>query len=300
MEWARAICYSGYREGQSPKTCTYPTYEQIKEDINILYNMGFKYIRMYDPIVYSEMTCQVIRDMKYDMQMMLGPDLISEVNNPNCPWLKTNYSDEELKARAKRNDANIDELIRIANENSDIINVVSVGNENTPKWGANTVPVERLIEFAKRLKAGTGKPVTFNEGAIEWQELGELAKYLDIISVHSYPLWGGNSVEGGLRENKKWYRRMKELYPDKEILFSEVGWATSSVGFAQIKEEDANEENQKKYIEEFWKWSDSEKIIAYMFEAFDEPWKGGNTPEEPEKHWGMYFVDRTPKLVFQN
>ena len=96
MEWARAICYSGYREGQSPKTGTYPTYEQIKEDINILYNMGFKYIRMYDPIVYSEMTCQVIRDMKYDMQMMLGPDLISEVNNPNCPWLKTNYSDEEL------------------------------------------------------------------------------------------------------------------------------------------------------------------------------------------------------------
>lgn len=93
---------------------------------------------------------------------------------------------------------------------------------------------------------------------------------------------------------------MKELYPDKEILFSEVGWATSSVGFAQIKEEDANEENQKKYIEEFWKWSDNEKIIAYMFEAFDEPWKGGNTPEEPEKHWGMYFVDRTPKLVFQN
>lgn len=113
MEWARAICYSGYREGQSPQTCTYPTYEQIKEDIKILYNMGFKYIRMYDPIVYSEMTCQVIRDMKYDMQMMLGPDLISEVNNPNCPWLKTNYSDEELKARAKRNDANIDELIRI-------------------------------------------------------------------------------------------------------------------------------------------------------------------------------------------
>ena len=142
MEWARAICYSGYREGQSPKTGTYPTYEQIKEDINILYNMGFKYIRMYDPIVYSEMTCQVIRDMKYDMQMMLGPDLISEVNNHNCQWLKTNYSDEELKARAKRNDANIDELIRIANENSDIINVVSVGNENTPKWGANTVPVE--------------------------------------------------------------------------------------------------------------------------------------------------------------
>lgn len=69
------------------------------------------------------MTCQVIRDLGLDMKMMLGPDLISEVNNPGCPWLKTNYSEEELKQRAERNDRNIDELIRIANENSDIINV---------------------------------------------------------------------------------------------------------------------------------------------------------------------------------
>ena len=170
MEWARAICYSGYREGQSPKTCTYPTYEQIKEDLNILSALGFKYIRMYDPVSYSEMTCQVIREMGYDMKMMLGPDLISEVNNPNCPWLQTNYSEEELQQRADRNDKNIEELIRIANENKDIINIVSIGNENTPKWGANNVPVERLIEFAKKLKKGTGKPVTFNEGALEWEE----------------------------------------------------------------------------------------------------------------------------------
>ena len=29
FDWGRAICYSGYREGQSPKDCTYPTYDQI-------------------------------------------------------------------------------------------------------------------------------------------------------------------------------------------------------------------------------------------------------------------------------
>ena len=42
-----------------------------------------------------------------------------------------------------------------------------------------------------------------------------------------------------------------------------------------MREGQANEENQKKYYEEFWKWSDREQIISYMFEAFDEPWKGG-------------------------
>lgn len=50
FEWGRAICYSGYRQGQSPKNATYPTYEQIKEDLTLLNELGFKYLRMYDPI----------------------------------------------------------------------------------------------------------------------------------------------------------------------------------------------------------------------------------------------------------
>lgn len=299
FEWGRAVCYSGYREGQSPLTCTYPTYEQIVEDIKIIDEMGFKYIRMYDPISYAEMTCQVIKDLGVNIKLMLGPGLISEVNNPGCPWMQTNFSEEELKKRAAHNDKNIDNLIKIANKYPDVINAVSVGNENTPSWGANNVPVERLIEFAERLREGTGKPVTFNEGAFEWESLDELAKHLDIISVHSYPLWYGNTVEEALEVNKQWYKKIKEKYPDKFVLFSEVGWSTDCADFSQMKEGQANEENQKKYYDEFWEWADREKIIAYMFEAFDEPWKGGKGANEAEKNWGMYKVDRTPKFMLQ-
>lgn len=299
FEWGRAICYSGYREGQSPRTCIYPSYEQIVEDLKLLDGLGFRYIRMYDPISYSEMTCQVIRDLGLDMKMMLGPDLISEVNNPGCPWMKTNYSEEELAQRAKRNDENIEKLIQIANKYSDVINAVSVGNENTPEWGANNVPQERLIRFADRLKAGTGKPVTFNEGAFEWVHLQKLAEHLDIISVHSYPLWYGNTVDEALEVNKEWYAKITELYPDKFVLFSEVGWATDCADFTQMKEGEANEENQKKYYDRFWAWADRKKIIAYMFEAFDEPWKGGNRSNEAEKNWGIFNVDRTPKMILK-
>ena len=299
FEWGRAVCYSGYREGQSPLTCTYPTYEQIVEDIKIIDENGFKYIRMYDPISYAEMTCQVIKDLGVNIKLMLGPGLISEVNNPGCPWMQKKFSEEELKERAAHNDKNIDNLIKIANKYPDVINAVSVGNENTPNWGANNVTVERLIEFAERLREGTGKPVTFNEGAFEWESLDELAKHLDIISVHSYPLWYGNTVEEALEVNKQWYKKIKEKYPDKFVLFSEVGWSTDCADFSQMKEGQANEENQKKYYDEFWEWADREKIIAYMFEAFDEPWKGGKGANEAEKNWGMYKVDRTPKFMLQ-
>ena len=51
--------------------------------------------------------------------------------------------------------------------------------------------------------------------------------------------------------------------------------------------------------DEFWEWADKEKIISYMFEAFDEPWKGGSKPNEAEKNWGIYKVDRTPKLLLR-
>ena len=36
-----------------------------------------------------------------------------------------------------------------------------------------------------------------------------------------------------------------------------------------------------------------------VFEAFDENWKGSDHELEPEKHWGLYKADRTPKLVMQ-
>ena len=299
MKYARAICYSGYRKGQNPPEAIYPSYDEIVEDMKILDQHGFKYIRMYDPIPYAEMTCKVIRDLGLDIKLMLGPGLQCEVNNPGCPWMKMNFSDEELAEHARHNDKNIDELIRIANENADIINAVSVGNENTPDWGANNVPVERLISFARRLKAGTGKPVTFNEGAWEWPRIPELAKELDIISVHSYPLWHGVSIEDAVAENKEAYVTIKGLYPDKEVLFSEVGWSTKSQSDGQMNAKQANEETQKDYYEEFWKWADEAQVIAYMFEAFDEPWKGGDDPNEAEKHWGIYNEDRTPKKVMQ-
>ena len=41
-------------------------------------------------------------------------------------------------------------------------------------------------------------------------------------------------------------------------------------------------------------------VTVFWFEAFDEPWKGDEKdPHGAEKHWGLFFVDRTPKLVMQ-
>ena len=41
------------------------------------------------------------------------------------------------------------------------------------------------------------------------------------------------------------------------------------------------------------------EVLTFFFEAFDEPWKGSEDPLEPEKHWGVFFEDRKPKMVLQ-
>lgn len=297
LPFARAVCYSGYRKNQSPINRVYPSKIQIKEDLDILVKAGFSYIRMYDAISYAEDVCQVIRENKLPLKLMLGSGLINEINNVNCAWNKTVYSDEELAIRKEYNRERIANLCKIGCENKDVICCVSVGNENTPDWGENTVSVDALIEYAEILREYTGLPVTFNEGAREWKRLQRLADHLDIISIHSYPLWYGNSEAEAIASNKEDYNAIKELYSDKQVIFTEAGWTTSSLDNQGMKPGEATEENQLKYMKEFWDWTDGEKILSFVFEAFDEPWKGGNNSQEAEKHWGLYYEDRLPKPV---
>ena len=49
------------------------------------------------------------------------------------------------------------------------------------------------------------------------------------------------------------------------------------------------------WIEEFNKYLIKNNKLGFYFEAFDEPWKGGNNPIEAEKNWGLYYVNRTKK-----
>lgn len=301
FEYGRAVCYSGYRTGQSPAAGIHPSEAQIREDLGIILEAGFKYIRMYDATEYARSVCKVIREDGLPLGLMLGPGLVNEVNNTGCAWNKTVYTREQLAERAARNDGRVNALAEIAVEYGDVVFCVSVGNENTPDWGENTVSESRLIEFAERLKRRTGKPVTFNEGAREWRRLGELARHMDIICIHSYPLWYGNTVEEALAANQGDFEGVRRMYPGKAVWFSEVGWATRSSGTdGQMKAGQTSEENQAAYYKGFWDWVDREEIISFVFEAFDEPWKGSADSDDAEKHWGIFNVDRSPKPMARN
>ena len=70
IEYGKAICYSGYREGQCPDGAM-PSKSQIKEDMEILVADGYAYIRMYDPNEHARMVLETIRENKMPLQFPL-------------------------------------------------------------------------------------------------------------------------------------------------------------------------------------------------------------------------------------
>jgi exo-beta-1,3-glucanase (GH17 family) len=292
-----AICYSGYRRDQSPDSRTYPSIEEIREDLAILAK-HWRYLRLYDCSLHAERVLQVIREDKMDFQVMLGAYLGAEMNNFGCPWGGT-YSEEALEASTKANQLELEQLVKLAHTYSDIVFSVAVGNEATVDWTDHFVPVSHMIDYVRWVKARIAQPVTFCENYVPWQyKLRELVAEVDFISIHTYPVWEYKHIHEALEYTKDNVLSVARLYPGKPIVITEAGWATNSNGRG-IQPENVSQQLQAIYYDDLMQWSRESGMLVFVFEAFDEPWKGSSDPLEPEKHWGLFDVDRRPKLVMQ-
>ncbi|MDH4150498.1 MAG: glycosyl hydrolase [Betaproteobacteria bacterium] len=292
-----AICYSGYRHGQSPVSGIFPSYDEVREDLLILAK-NWKYLRLYDCSRHAEIVLDVIEREELQFRVMLGVDMAAEMSNPHCPW-GAEFSDATLAQNRQKNSNEIGRLITLATRYADAVFSVSVGNEASVEWTDHMVPVQNLLAYVRRIKAAIAQPVTFCENYVPWTyKLEPLAAELDFISVHSYPAWEYRTMEDALEFTKQNYHSVVNHYPGKPVIITEAGWTTTANGRG-IDPWNASEELQAKYYEQLLEWTTHEKILTFVFEAFDEPWKGSPDPQEPEKHWGLFRVDRTPKLVMQ-
>ena len=297
LPYRKAICYSGYRDGQSPESGNIPTYEQVKQDLLILQGQ-WQSLRLYASDAHSETVLAVIRNEQMSLDVMLGAYITAEVNNEECPWGGV-YSPEQLLANKEHNLIQINRLIELTNAYADIVSSVSLGNEASVSWTDHMVTTESLVRYARLLKKNVSQPITFCENYVPWlDKLKPLAEELDVIAIHTYPVWEYKSIEEGLAYTIENYNAVAEAHPDKQIIITEAGWATKANGFG-IDPHNVNEQFQEQYYQELMEWAEREQVLVYFFEAFDENWKGSDDPLEPEKHWGLFKADRTPKLALQ-
>lgn len=297
----RAICYSGFRAGQHPdrgEGAVNPSDEEILEDLQILAKEAqYDLIRLYDSQVNSAAVLRLIREHKLDFKVLLGAWLDAEVSNPNCPWQKEPYPDEVLTANKKKNLAELKRAVALAKEYPEEVIAVAVGNEALVDWNDHMVPVETIISYVKKMKRAIEQPVTVADNYVWWAKHGaELAKEVDFVSVHIYPLWEQKDIEEAMDYSIANLLMVREALPDSQLVITEAGWADIASEFG----ERASQEKQKRYYDELTAWTEEANITTFFFEAFDEDWKGDpNNPMGAEKHWGLFNIDRTPKKAIQ-
>lgn len=275
QQWnGEAICYSGYRMGQSPTSNKYPSYAEVLEDMRIL-SRHWSLLRVYGADPHSETVLRVIRKNKLPIKVMLGI------------WLSG------AAGLQSANEAQLATGIKLAKKYGDIVVAVSVGNEALVSWSDHKMTEAEIIQATDRVRHSVKASVTVADDYLYWVDPNAaLTSHVDFITLHTYPVWGHQDIDNGLSTTVANYERVRQAHPDKTIVFGEVGWPTYTVG-EQHAPRAGDEQKQKRYFDAITEWSRAHSITAFIFEAFDESWKGAGT----EGHWGLFSEDRKAKLA---
>jgi exo-beta-1,3-glucanase (GH17 family) len=298
---AVAVSYSGFREGQHPDRgdgAVNPSDQEVLEDLEILVRHGFRLIRMYDSGDNTRTTLELIRKHELPVKVLLGIWLDAEISNhEGCPWLKEPIPESKLAANVIKNVAEVGRGIELARRFDGIVVAVNVGNEALVDWNDHMVPLEQVIAYVRRVKSAIDQPVTVADNYLWWARHGApLAAEVDFLGVHTYPVWEKKPIDVALAYTVENIEAVRAALPGKAIAILEAGWPTVASEFGDA----ANEENQARHVGELRQLAVATNTTVFLFEAFDEPWKGDpDNPLNAEKHWGLFNVDRTAKRAMK-
>ena len=291
-----AVSYGCYREGQAPGVKG-PSESEILEDLQIILN-HWNMIRVYGSNEDSERILHVIRKNNLPIKVMLGV------------WLE---NETKTQQRKRENIEQVLTAIRLSNEYPEIISAINVGNETQVYWSAHRMEMKNLIKYIRYSRNNTKVPVTTADDYNFWNksESKEVADEIDFVVCHIYPLWNGITLENSISwMNDIYFNDIKKFHHDKEIVLGEIGWATKydpdKKGPGEqgsLINDEVSLHTQEKFLIDLNKWINTNQVTTFLFEAFDEPWKGGGEssgPDEIEKNWGVFYENRTPKESFKN
>jgi exo-beta-1,3-glucanase (GH17 family) len=252
-------------------------------------------LRLYGSTGSADSILQVIREDRLDLKVLLGVWIDAEERRDS-----TGAAVEAFPEAVAANRRETEAAVRLAAEYPASVVAISVGNETQIDWSSHRVPQELLVAFIREVRARTQVPVTTADDYNFWNKPGSepVAAELDFVMTHFHPLWNGIQIEGALDWSKRIYADVRAAHPGRTVVIGETGWATQKHDAgeqATLIKGRPGEAEQKIFHDELTAWVDAGRIPAFWFEAFDENWKGGPSPDDVEKHWGLYRADRTPK-----
>ncbi len=196
-----------------------------------------------------------------------------------------------LDERLARNEEELANLVRIANENPNVERVI-VGNENLT---LHRLTPEQMVRYLRRARAMLPERVKIStaEAWSIWLEHPEIAQEVDFITIHTLPFWERVDIEEALDFTKRMVREVKAANPGKPLFIGEVGWPSAGRSYGNAV---PSLVNQALFLRRFLNWAHEENLDYNVVEAFDQPWKVNLDGTASEKHWGIFTVERKPKF----
>jgi exo-beta-1,3-glucanase (GH17 family)/cellulose synthase/poly-beta-1,6-N-acetylglucosamine synthase-like glycosyltransferase len=194
--------------------------------------------------------------------------------------------------RLDHNQVEIEQLIRLADKYRRNVVRVVVGNEVVLR---GDIPVQQLIGYIRHVRAEVGMPVGTAEPWHVWAKHPELAKEVDYLGVHMLPFWEKIDIDSAVDHVVDRMNYLKELYPGKPIVITEVGWPSHGRSQGAAVASDANEAI---FLRRFLQRAAQEDYVYYVMEAFDQRWKRFLGEGAVGAYWGVFNAEREPKFEF--
>jgi exo-beta-1,3-glucanase (GH17 family) len=258
-----SFSFAPFREGQSPLTKVYPTTEQIDEDLRLLADQTHT-IRTYASLDGMEGVPALAR--QYGLKMIQGA------------WIGID---------PKGNQAEVDQLIKSANEYPDVIKRVIVGNEVLLR---GELEPEQLLHYIRQVKRAVKQPVSYADVWSFYMRYPEIAKEVDYFTVHILPYWEDEplKIEETAARIEENYWKIRKSYPGKPILIGESGWPSAG---RQRGGAVPSVVNEAKFVRALVQLSNKNGFDYNVVEAFNQPWKS-QLEGVVGANWGVYSADR--------
>ena len=271
----QSVSFAPYRPGQSPLTRTFPTPDQIEEDLKRIQGK-VRAVRTYSSGENLEAVPQ--RAGKYGLKVWHGA------------WLNNNE---------KENLEQINLLIDHANKYKDTIERVIVGNEVLLR---KDLTANELRRYIRQVKQRVSQPVTYADVWEFWMKNPSLADEVDFITIHILPYWEDEPIgvdrrepDGTLSIEKHLvdiYKKVQARFPGKRIVIGETGWPSDGRMRSDAR---PGRVEQVKYFSIFRSAAEREKFDYNIIEAFDQYWKSRQEGTVGAA-WGLLDAQRRDKF----
>src|SRR6185437_7815152 len=109
---------------------------------------------------------------------------------------------------------------------------------------------------------------------------------------HLLPYWDRVPRKDAVGDALMRYQRLQQLYPNKHIVISEVGWPSNG---NRLDLDKPSIENEAIFLREWFQVARAQHLDYYAMEAFDQPWKQ-QVSGLVEAYWGVINADQQRKF----